>query len=84
MNVADATTDHALENQHPLRQLVHDLRTPLGVISMGLEALEFVRTDDEKFDMLVQMMKSATSELNELVAFLASENALPTDDTTRS
>ena len=39
-----------------LRQLIHDLRTPLSVIAMGLEILKQVRNDDENFNRIVAMI----------------------------
>ena len=57
----------------PVRQLVHDLRTPLSVISMGLEILKQVRHDDEQFSRVLAMisqegvepMKRLLTEVNE-------------------
>ena len=57
----------------PVRQLVHDLRTPLSVISMGLEILKQVRHDEEQFGRVLAMisqegvepMKRLLTEVNE-------------------
>lgn len=39
-----------------LHQLVHDLRTPLSVISMGIEILKQVRQDPEQFSRVTTMI----------------------------
>ena len=41
-----------------LRKLAHDLRTPLSIISMGIEILKQVRNDDEQFQRVLTMMSS--------------------------
>lgn len=41
-----------------LRKLAHDLRTPLSIISMGLEILKQVQNDDEQFQRVLAMMSS--------------------------
>jgi K+-sensing histidine kinase KdpD len=46
-----------------LRQLAHDLRTPLSVISMGLEILKQVRQDEEQFTRAVTMISASSQEL---------------------
>jgi hypothetical protein len=38
-------SDHA-----ELRQLIHDIRSPFSVISMGIEALRALRTDELQFN----------------------------------
>ncbi|SFJ18199.1 histidine kinase dimerization/phospho-acceptor domain-containing protein [Planctomicrobium piriforme] len=43
--------------QQRLRQLAHDLRSPLTVISMGLEALQHARKDDQEFRTLCDMIE---------------------------
>ncbi len=56
-----------------LGKLVHDLRTPLSVISMGLEILKQVRHDEEQFGRVLAMisqegvepMKRLLTEVNE-------------------
>ncbi len=39
-----------------LRQLNHDLRSPLSTIAMGIEALRAVKHDPAQVDMLLDMM----------------------------
>lgn len=39
-----------------LRQLNHDLRSPLSTIAMGIEALRVLKGDPEQVDMLLDMM----------------------------
>ena len=43
-------------SQADLGQLIHDLKTPLSIISMGVEALKNVRGDDEQFALLAKMI----------------------------
>ena len=50
---APADIDHS-----NVRKLAHDLRTPLSIISMGLEILRQVRNDDEQFNRVLSMMSS--------------------------
>jgi signal transduction histidine kinase len=52
------------------RQLAHDLRSPLSVISMSLEILPSVRNDEEQFLMLCNMMTNAATELKLKIASL--------------
>ena len=40
-----------------LQQLIHDLKTPLSIISMAVEALKSVRHDDEQFAHLTKMIE---------------------------
>lgn len=54
-----------------VRKLAHDLRSPLSVICSGLQAMESVRTDEETFNMLREMMQSAGTELKDLIETLA-------------
>ena len=54
------------------RQLIHDLRTPLSIICMGLDALKHVRHDDEQFAQILKMISSeGTGPLKEFIAGLA-------------
>lgn len=39
-----------------LRQLNHDLRSPLSTIAMGIEALRALKHDPAQVDMLLDMM----------------------------
>ncbi len=39
-----------------LRQLNHDLRSPLSTIAMGIEALRVLKNDPSQVDMLLDMM----------------------------
>jgi hypothetical protein len=73
-NDFSANTDSAItqdEYRRRVRKLAHDLRSPLSVICMGLEALEFVREDQEQFNTIRQMMQSAGTELKEFIDYLA-------------
>ena len=55
-----------------LRQLAHDLRTPLSVISMGLEILKQVRHDDEQFARVMTMISAEGVEpMKTLIANVA-------------
>jgi|GEM_PF-3222238 len=55
-----------------LRQLAHDLRTPLSIISMGLEILKQVRHDDEQFAHMLKMITTEGVEpLKTMIADLA-------------
>ena len=61
--------------QQRVSKLAHELRTPLSVICMGLQALESVRNDDEQFKMIHQFMESAGKELTQLIDAMAAESA---------
>ena len=39
-----------------VRKLAHDLRTPLSVMSMGVEAIRIMKNDPEQCDALCEMM----------------------------
>jgi signal transduction histidine kinase len=43
-------------NSMELQQLIHDLKTPLSIISMAVEALQSVRHDDAQFAHLSKMI----------------------------
>lgn len=58
-----------------VRKLAHDLRSPLSVICTGLQAMESVRTDEETFTMLLEMMQAAGTELKDLIETLAPSSA---------
>lgn len=45
------------ELEQKLRQCVHDVRTPLGIISTGLEALILVRDDPEQFSAIYETIR---------------------------
>lgn len=49
-----AETDKPLKEI--LRQLNHDLRSPLSTIAMGIEALRALKHDPVQVDMLLDMM----------------------------
>jgi signal transduction histidine kinase len=58
-----------------LQQWVHELRTPLSIISMGVEALQRVRHDERQFDELSAMiMREGVRSLDNLLTSLANEN----------
>jgi hypothetical protein len=54
-----------------VRKLAHDLRSPLSVICTGLQAMEAVRTDEELFNTIRDMMQAAGTELKDLIEGLA-------------
>ena len=39
-----------------VRKLAHDLRTPLSILSMGIEAIRVMKNDPAQCDMLCEMM----------------------------
>ncbi len=52
-----------------LRQLQHDMKTYLGVVTMGLQALEAVREDPEEFAELSQtIVQEGVEPLKQIVA----------------
>ncbi|QDT33265.1 hypothetical protein [Thalassoglobus polymorphus] len=52
-----------------LRQLQHDMKTYLGVVTMGLQALEVVREDPEEFAELSQTIaEEGVEPLKQVVA----------------
>lgn len=58
-----------------LQQWIHDLRTPLSIISMGVEALQRVRLDEKQFQELTEMILSeGVTPLNLLLDALGNEN----------
>ncbi len=64
-----------------LRQLAHDLRTPLSIISMGVEALKSVRTDAEEFATLVTMIENeGIARLKEALTALTEEPPAEADE----
>jgi len=68
-----------------VRELAHDLRTPLSVICMGLQVMQSVRNDDEQFNTIHQFMDRAGKELTQLIDSMAAESvANPTEATTDS
>ncbi len=69
-----SVAENAITNQEywrRVRKLAHDLRSPLSVIYTGLQAMESVRTDEETFRMLLEMMQAAGTELKDLIETLA-------------
>lgn len=73
-------TDKTMYRQR-LRQLAHDLRTPLSIISMGVEALKSVRTDAEEFATLVAMIEDeGIARLKEALTSLAEEPLAEADE----
>lgn len=60
------------EQEQKLRQCVHDVRTPLGIISSGLEALKLVRDNPEQFATIYESVRkdgveALTQKVDELV-----------------
>lgn len=54
-----------------LQQLIHDLKTPLSIISMAVEALQSVRHDDEQFAHLSKMIiDEGVTPLNAMIESL--------------
>jgi len=73
-------TDHeiALKGRSfaELQQWIHDLRTPLAIISMGVDALKRTRHDDGQFVEISQMIANeGIKPLNDLLATLGDPNA---------
>lgn len=57
-----------------LRQLAHDLRSELFVITMGLEQLKLVRQDEQQFLEVWQLLtKESVEKLKSLINGLADE-----------
>ncbi len=85
--VGGSVAENAITDQEywrRVRKLAHDLRSPLSVICTGLQAMESVRTDEETFTMLREMMQAAGTELKDLIETLApscasSDSAPPSD-----
>jgi len=58
-----------------LQQWVHDLRTPLSVISMGIDALRSVRHDDQQFKELFEMIsREGIGPLNRMLDQLGNDH----------
>jgi signal transduction histidine kinase len=63
-----------------LQQWIHDLRTPLSIISMGVDALQRVRHDDQQFKELSEMIaREGIGPLNRLLDELGNENTAKTN-----
>ena len=76
--MTDADHDIALHGRSysELQQWAHDLRTPLSIISMGVEALQRVRHDDRQFNELMDIIqRDGINSLNNLLDALGNENA---------
>jgi signal transduction histidine kinase len=74
--MTEAEHDVALHGRSfaELQQWVHDLRTPLSIISMGVEALQRVRHDEQQFDELTDMiLREGVGPLNSLLDALGSQ-----------
>lgn len=57
-----------------LRQLAHDLRTPLSILVMGLEALKRLKPDDPQFKLIVEMMtREGTQPIRGFIDSLATQ-----------
>ena len=65
----DSTPSCAEDRRKQLRQLQHDIKTHLGIITMGLHALEGARNEPETFDEIIKMINSSGAEpLKEIVS----------------
>ena len=53
-----SSTPLAPVDQQKLRQLAHDMRSSLSVISMGLQLLAISRQSQEEFDEMCEMMQT--------------------------
>lgn len=76
--MTDAAREEALQGRSyiELQQWVHELRTPLSIISMGVEALQRVRDDERQFEELSAMiLHEGVRPLNELLNALGNENS---------
>lgn len=67
------------ERRKQLRQLEHDMKTHLGVVTMGLQALEGVREDAKEFSEMSQTIeeegvKSLKRIVAEIVAIALNES----------
>jgi signal transduction histidine kinase len=59
-----------------LQQWIHDIRTPLSIISMGVDALDRARHDDGQFVELSQMIvNEGIKPLNDLLDALGKPDA---------
>ena len=66
------------ERSERLKQLRHDLRTHLGVLSSGLQVLNALRDDADEFAKMQQMMTEAglaplTAGIDEMVELALAE-----------
>jgi signal transduction histidine kinase len=62
------------EQAERLRQLTHDLRSPLSILSMGVETLKSLRADEQQFDLVCSMLsKEGIEPLKEMISRLADE-----------
>ncbi len=70
MNNEQVTTPScAEEHRKQLRQLQHDIKTHLGIVTMGLQALEGARNEPETFFEICRMIKDDGAEpLKEIVS----------------
>lgn len=59
-----------------LRKLIHDIRSPFSVISMGVEALRSLRNDEEQFNAIcdtveqegIEKLRAKLDELPDVIA----------------
>lgn len=72
MSPDEPTTTAPTDQRHEqLRQLEHDMKNYLGVITMGLQALEAVREDPEQFAQMSQTIdKEGIQPLKQIVTRL--------------
>lgn len=64
-----------------LSQLIHDLKTPLSIISMGVEALKNVRYDGAQFDVITKMIaEEGIKPLNAMIDSLGDNEDLVKPD----
>jgi len=64
--------DESEAAQQKIRRLAHDLRTPLSILSMGLEVLPHVRNDEEQFaEMCRTMTREGIEKITALIEALA-------------
>jgi K+-sensing histidine kinase KdpD len=74
------------ERREQLKKLGHDIKTPLGIITMGLHALEHARDEADEFEQLCKMIETdgvqpLQSMLSEILA-LAAMSSNDQNDTT--
>ncbi|HBN79660.1 MAG TPA: hypothetical protein DD473_28330 [Planctomycetaceae bacterium] len=68
-NEQDTTPSCAEDRRKQLRQLQHDIKTHLGIVTMGLHTLESARDEPETFAEICRMIKESGAEpLMEIVS----------------
>ncbi len=61
-------------SQTDLHQFVHDFRTPLSIISMGVEALKNARHDEAQFAQISMMiLEEGVKPLDSMISMLGNE-----------